>query len=185
MSFTHFLVVGAGFSGAVVARELVEALDCRVTLWEERDHLAGNCHTERDAQTGILLHRHGPHIFNTDRQRVWDYVNRFAPFRPYLNRVKASIPRGIFSFPINLHTINQFFGVRLNPEEARQFLAAKADRSLSQPRNFEEQALSRLGPELYRAFFYGYTRKAWGCEPRELPASFFSRLPVRFNYNDL
>ena len=183
MRATSVLVVGAGFSGAVVARELAEA-GYHVLVIDARDHLAGNCHTERDADTGVLVHRYGPHIFNTSNETVWRYVQRFGTWMPYTNRVKASIPRGIYSLPINLHTINQFFGLRLGPLQAEAFLASRASKEFPKPANFEEQALSFIGEELYRAFFYGYTRKQWGCEPRELPASILKRIPVRFNYND-
>ena len=181
---SHFLIVGAGFSGAVLARSLVEKLDCTVTILEERLHIAGNCHTERDPATGVMVHKYGPHIFNTSQPRVWEYVNRFGNFRPFVNRVKAITPRGVFSLPINLHTINQFFGKTLNPAEARAFIASLGDKTIVEPQNFEEQALKFIGRELYEAFFYGYTRKQWGCEPRELSASILKRLPVRFNYDD-
>ena len=180
----NYLVVGAGFSGAVLARELAEQLNCHVTIVESRSHIAGNCHTERDAASGVMIHQYGPHIFNTNRPHVWDYVNRFGLLRPYVNRVKASTSRGIFSFPINLHTINQFFGKKLDPAGARAFLESLGDKSIVEPRNFEEQALKFIGRELYEAFFYGYTRKQWGCEPSELPASILKRLPIRFNYDD-
>jgi UDP-galactopyranose mutase len=164
---------------------LVTQLDCRVTVIDSRSHVAGNCHTERDAATGVMIHKYGPHIFNTNRPHVWDYVNRFGVLKPYSNRVKASTSRGIFSFPINLHTINQFFGKKLDPAGARQFLAELGDKSIGEPCNFEEQALKFVGRELYEVFFYGYTRKQWGCEPAELPASILKRLPIRFNYNDV
>ena len=103
---------------------------------------------------------------------------------PYVNRVKASIDSGIYSLPINLQTINQFFGLRLDLLEAEAFLRGKASCEYPEPANFEEQALSFIGEDPYRAFFYGYTKKQWGCEPRELPASILKRIPVRFNYND-
>ncbi len=178
------LIVGAGFSGAVLARELSRQGDLQVLVIDERGHVAGNCHTERDDGTGIMVHRYGPHIFHTSRRDVWDYVRQFSEFGPYVNRVKASISRGVFGLPVNLLTINQFFGKRFSPAEARAFVASLADSSIGEPRNFEEQALKLIGCDLYQAFFYGYTRKQWGCEPRELPASILKRLPVRFNYND-
>lgn len=131
-----------------------------------------------------MIHQYGPHIFNTDREDVWKYVNRFAEFRPFVNRVKAVIGRGVFSLPVNLHTINQFFGRSFNPDQAREFIASLGDKSIGDPVNFEEQALKFIGRELYDAFFYGYTKKQWGCEPSELPASILKRLPVRFDYND-
>ena len=180
----HFLVVGAGFSGAVLARSLAEKMDCAVTILEERPHIAGNCHTERDAATGVMVHQYGPHIFNTSQPQVWEYVNRFGKFRPYVNRVKAVTPRGVFSLPINLHTINQFFGKTFTPAEARAFIHSIGDHSIAEPQNFEEQALKFIGRDLYETFFYGYTRKQWGCEPRELSASILKRLPVRFSYDD-
>ncbi|MCW1912680.1 NAD(P)-binding protein [Luteolibacter sp. GHJ8] len=178
------LIVGAGFSGAVLARQFADLGGIKSLVIDSRDHIAGNCHTERDAASGIMVHRYGPHIFHTDRIDVWNYVNRFGEFRPFINRVKASIDRGIFSLPVNLHTINQFFGTKLSPSQAREFIESKAERSIGEPANFEEQALKFIGRELYEAFFYGYTRKQWGCEPRELPAAILSRLPVRFNYDD-
>ena len=180
----HFTIVGAGFSGAVLARSLAEGLDCRVRIVEERPHIAGNCHTERDRATGIMVHKYGPHIFNTDQDLVWKYVNRFGTFRPFVNRVKAMTARGVFSLPINLHTINQFFGKTFNPATAKAFIESIGDKTIAEPQNFEEQALKFIGRDLYEAFFYGYTRKQWGCEPRELSASILKRLPVRFNYDD-
>ena len=180
----RFLIVGAGFSGAVLARELAENLGAKIEVIDQRDHLGGNCHTERDETSGVMLHKYGPHIFNTSHADVWTYVNRFGEFRPYANRVKAINGRGVFSFPVNLHTINQFFGTTLSPDEARTFIADRADQSIETPANFEEQALKFVGRELYEAFFHGYTKKHWGCEPRELPASILKRLPLRFNYND-
>jgi UDP-galactopyranose mutase len=179
-----YLIVGAGFSGAVLARELAERTQHKILVIDTRDHVAGNCHTERDSATGVMVHRYGPHIFHTSNQRVWDYVRSYAEFRPFVNRVKASIDRGVFSLPINLHTINQFFGKRLNPVQAKAFLATQGDASISDPQNFEEQALRFIGPDLYHAFFHGYTKKQWGCNPTELPASILQRLPVRFSYDD-
>jgi UDP-galactopyranose mutase len=180
----RILIVGAGFAGAVLARQLAEVENLPVLLIDSRDHLAGNCHTERDPETSILVHRYGAHIFHTDREDVWKYVQRFAEFRPFFHRVKATIARGVFPLPITLATINQFYGKRLSPDEAREFVAGLGDKSIGEPRNFEEQALKFLGRELYEAFFYGYSKKQWGCEPRELSASILKRLPVRFNYNE-
>ena len=180
----RFLVVGAGFSGAVVANELANGLDCTIDVIDERPHIGGNCYTERDKETGVMVHTYGPHIFNTDRKDIWDYVNRFIELVPYTNRVKAVYNGNVYSLPINLHTINQFFGKTFTPVEAREFIESIADNSIEEPRNFEEQAMKFIGKDLYKAFFYGYTKKQWGCEPTELPASILKRLPVRFNYND-
>jgi UDP-galactopyranose mutase len=183
MATSRYLMVGAGLSGAVIGRRLAEA-GAEVTVVDARPHVAGNCHTLRDSETGVLVHVYGPHIFHTDDAEVWDYVNRFETFLPYRNRVKATVAGRVYSLPVNLHTINQFFGLALRPDEARALIEAKADTSIRDPQTFEEQALRFVGPELYEAFFKGYTIKQWGCAPSELPASILKRLPVRFNYDD-
>ena len=177
------LVIGAGFSGAVIARELAEA-GYQVEVVDAREHVAGNCHTERDAATNIMVHVYGPHIFHTDNEEVWNYVQQFDRFMPYVNRVKTVVKDRVYSLPINLHTINQFFDVALRPEEAKKLIQSKADQTIAEPQNFEEQALKFIGPELYEAFFKGYTIKQWGIDPRKLPASILKRLPLRFNYDD-
>jgi UDP-galactopyranose mutase len=177
-------VAGAGFAGAVLARELAESGKYNVTVFDARPHVAGNCHTRRDERSGVMIHEYGPHIFNTSREDVWRYVRRWSEFGPYVNRVKAHTERGVFSLPINLLTINQFFGKKLTPAEARDFVGSLGDTGIEEPRSFEEQALKFLGRELYKNFFYGYTKKQWGVEPKELPASILKRLPVRFNYDD-
>ncbi|MFT3688919.1 UDP-galactopyranose mutase [Paenirhodobacter sp.] len=179
----NILCVGAGLSGAVIGRSLAEA-GHSVTVVDARSHVGGNCHTERDAATGVMVHVYGPHIFHTDDAEVWDYVNRFAAFRPYRNRVKTTSRGEVFSLPINLHTINQFYRKTLRPDEARAFIDEQADKSIADPQTFEEQALRFVGPDLYEAFFKGYTIKQWGVQPSELPASILKRLPVRFNYDD-
>jgi len=180
----RYLIVGAGFSGAILARQLAELAGVGSLVIDARLHVAGNCHTVRDPETSVMVHRYGPHIFHTNNLKVWDYVRRFGEFGPFINRVKASVPQGVFSLPINLHTINQFFGKRFDPAQAKEFLAQKSDSTIQVPKNFEEQALKFVGRELYEAFFFGYTKKQWGCDPRELPASILKRLPVRFDYDD-
>jgi len=180
----RFLIVGAGFSGSVLARELVDHLDCFVEIREERNHIAGNCHTYVDEETGITVHHYGPHIFNTDKKEIWDYFNHYSELRHYVHQVKAWHDGKVYSLPINISTLNQFFDKTFTPESAREFLNTLGDHSILHPDNFEEQAIRLLGEKLYKAFFYGYTKKQWGCEPRLLPASILKRLPIRFDYND-
>ena len=153
------------------------------TVIDERSHVAGNCHTDIDADTNILVHRYGPHIFHTDNTGVWDFVNRFARFRPYVNRVKAVVRGQVYSMPINLHTINQFFGKTLSPDAAAAHIKSLSE-PIENPSNFEEQALSMVGRDLYEGFFKGYTQKQWGTDPTELPAAILKRLPLRFSYDD-
>jgi UDP-galactopyranose mutase len=175
-------IAGAGFSGAVIARELADAGHA-VTVFDTRDHVAGNCHTQRDADTGVMVHVYGPHIFHTQHEHVWEYINRFGTMRRYNHRVKATSGGRVYSLPINLHTINQFFETTMGPAEARAFVAAKAE-PRTEMVSFEDQALAFVGRELYEAFLAGYTRKQWGTDPTHLPASILQRLPVRFTYED-
>src|SRR5437762_445891 len=133
-------VVGAGFSGAVIAHELAE-LGYKLDVFDARHHVAGNCFMQRDSHTGVMMHVYGPHIFHTSNERVWNYVRRFDEFMPFTNRVKAITRGRVFSLPINLLTINQFFGKAFSPSEARAFLASLSDHSIEHPRSFEEQAL--------------------------------------------
>jgi UDP-galactopyranose mutase len=178
-----FAIVGAGFSGAVIAHELAKA-GHQVTVFESRNHIAGNCFSKRDSSTEVMIHVYGPHIFHTDNEKVWNYVNQFTEFMPYINRVKTTSQSKVFSLPINLHTINHYFNKTFKPNEARIFIETLGDRSISDPQSFEEQALRFVGKDLYEAFFKGYTLKQWGCSPTDLPASILKRLPVRFNYDD-
>lgn len=179
----RFGVAGAGFSGAVVARQLADA-GHRVDVFDTRDHVAGNCHTARDDDTGVLVHVYGPHIFHTADTRVWEYANSFCEMVPYHHRVRTTAGGRVYQLPINLLTINQLFGTALGPDGARALLAAESDPTIGEPSNFEEQALKLVGRRIYETFLRGYTRKQWGVEPRELPASILTRLPVRFNYDD-
>lgn len=179
----NVLMVGAGLSCAVIGRKLAEA-GMAVTIIDSRSHIGGNCYTERDADTGVMVHIYGPHIFHTDDEEVWNYVNAFTTFKPYQNRVKTTSQGQVFSLPINLHTINQYYRKTMNPTEARAFIEEIADKTIEDPQTFEDQALRFVGRDFYEAFFKGYTEKQWGCSPRDLPASILKRLPVRFNYDD-
>jgi len=176
-------IIGAGFSGAVIANQLAKA-GYQVEVFESRPHVAGNCHSERDKETDVMVHVYGPHIFHTDNERVWAFVNEFGKFNSYTNRVKAITNGRVYTLPINLLTINQFFGKTFRPAEAQEFLASLGDKTIENPLTFEDQALRFVGRELYEAFFKTYTVKQWGLEPTQLPASILKRLPVRFNYDD-
>lgn len=181
---TDIAIVGAGFSGAVIARELALS-GFNVHVYDGRGHVAGNCHTQRDEATGVMTHVYGPHIFHTSDEEVWTYVNQFGEWMPYNHKVKATVGDQVYSLPVNLHTINQFYGRRFSPVEAQKFIEEKAKAcGVNEPQNFEEQGLKFVGKDLYEAFFAGYTRKQWGCDPKELPSSILKRLPLRFNYND-
>src|SRR5690606_29456793 len=133
---------------------------------------------------GVMIHVYGPHIFHTDDEEGWDYVNDRHRFMPYKNRVKTTSKAQVYSLPVNLHTSSQSFGQTFRPAEARALIEKRGDTTIADPQTFEEQALRFVGRDLYEAFFEGYTRKQWGCSPSDLPASILKRLPVRFNYDD-
>jgi UDP-galactopyranose mutase len=183
MRKNKILIVGAGLTGAVIGRKLAEA-GYAITIVESRAYVAGNCYTECDSETGVMVHVHGPHIFHTDNEDVWRFANEFAEFMPYELRVKATTGGKVFSLPINLLTINQFYGKTFNPLEAKRFIEAGVRKSSEAPVTFEDQALQFLGENLYEAFFREYPIKQWGLHPSKLPASVLKRLPVRFNYED-
>ena len=127
-----------------------------------------------------MVHTYGPHIFHTQHEHVWEYINRFGEMMPYRHRVKAISNGEMYSLPVNLTTINQFFGTDFTPQQAEDFIATKGDATITSPVSFEDQGLRFVGRELYDAFFAGYTAKQWGVDPRDLPASILARLPVRF-----
>jgi len=178
----NFAVIGAGFSGSVIANFLAKN-GHYVEVFESRQHIGGNCYTERHP-SGVLIHKYGPHIFHTNNKQVWDFVNGLSEFKPFINRVKVNFNNEIFSLPINLHTINQFYKSSFNPLQAERFISEISDQRILNPTSFEEQALKYVGKDLYEAFFKGYTQKQWGVSPKDLPASILKRLPLRFNYDD-
>ena len=139
---SRILVVGAGFSGAVVARQLAEAGHACLVI-DEREHVAGNCHTSVDPESGIMVHRYGPHIFHTDNDEVWTFVSRFCDWAPYRHAVYSTVEGRVFSLPVNLLTINQFFGKAMTPDEARTFVANVAVPT-EHPANFREQGIPGL-----------------------------------------
>ncbi len=181
----RFIVVGSGFFGAVFAERIANVLGERVVVLERRNHLGGNSYSEHDPETGIEYHRYGSHLFHTSSRDVWDYVNRFTAFTNYRHRVLTRHGGRMFTMPINLMTLNSFFGVDLTPGEAGAFIAERAAAEpYPNPANFEEKAISLIGRDLYEAFIQGYTAKQWETDPKLLPAEIITRLPVRFNYND-
>lgn len=177
-----YIVVGSGFFGAVFAQQMREA-GKTVLVLEKRDHIGGNCFSYDYEDTGITVHKYGTHIFHTSDERIWRYVNRFTEFNRYQHRVLTTHKGRVFALPINLGTINAFYGVNLRPDEAEGFLASKRE-PIAHPRNLEEKAIASIGRDLYEAFIQGYTRKQWGCDPRDLPASVISRLPIRTSFYD-
>lgn len=179
------LIVGAGFYGATIAERLSRKLGRRVVVIDRRPHIGGNAYSEPDRDTGIEVHRYGPHIFHTPNEAVWNYLRRFTGFNHYQHRGYTTYREQVYSMPINLGTICQFFGKSLSPSQARQLIASQAAEMEGRtPRNLEEKAVSLIGRPLYEAFIRGYTTKQWQTDPRELPEHIITRLPVRYTLDN-
>jgi UDP-galactopyranose mutase len=176
-----YMIVGAGFAGAVLAERLASA-GRKVLLLDRRPHIGGNAFDHHDA-AGILIHRYGPHIFHTNAEQIVRYLSQFTEWRPYEHRVLASVDGVLLPIPINRTTINAFFNVSLTETDIPAFLASKAQ-PVPITRTSADVVLSTVGPELYEAFFRGYTRKQWGVDPSELDKSVTARIPTRTNDDD-
>lgn len=174
-----YLIVGAGIFGSVFAYEAKKA-GKKVLVIDKRSHIGGNCYTQEVA--GIQQHVYGPHIFNTNNDAVWTYVNQFCSFEQYTHRVKVNYQGKIYSFPINLMTLSQLWGVT-TPAEASALLESKRIK-LDHPRNLEEWVQSELGQEIYETFYKGYSAKQWQRPCHEIPCGIGKRLPIRLNYDD-
>ena len=177
-----YLVVGCGFFGSVFAQQAHEN-NKSVLIIESRPHVGGNCYTYEYEDTGISVHAYGSHIFHTSDLDTWKYINRFTAFNQHQHRVLTAYRGKVYSMPINLGTINSFFGTNLRPEEVPAFLHGQRSCN-GKAANLEEQAIGMIGRPLYEAFIRGYTTKQWGCDPSDLPANIITRLPVRHSYHD-
>jgi UDP-galactopyranose mutase len=179
------LVVGAGLFGLTLARQAAEEHDAKVTVIDRRDHLGGNAYSEADPETGIEVHKYGAHLFHTSNTRVWEYVNRFTDFTPYVHKVYTTHRGVVYPMPINLGTINQFFESAYSPAGARELIQEQAgELAGTDPANLNDKGISLIGRPLYEAFIKHYTGKQWQTDPKDLPASIISRLPVRYTYDN-
>jgi UDP-galactopyranose mutase len=177
-----YLIVGAGFSGAVLAERLAAGSGKKVLVIERRSHVGGNAYDCYD-DAGILVHRYGPHIFHTNSERIWNYLSRFTAWRPYEHRVLAHVDGRLVPIPINLTTINTLYGLDLEPAGMEAFLAARAQPE-KQIRSARDVVTAAVGRELYEKFFEGYTRKQWGIDPSQLDKAVTARIPTRTNTDD-
>jgi UDP-galactopyranose mutase len=180
-----YVIVGSGFFGSVLAERIANKLKEKVIVIEKRNHIGGNCYSLDDRETGIHYHLYGTHIFHTSNSRVWEYINRFTEFNNYYHQVLTTYKGKTYQMPINLETINSFYGTNLKPFEVDNFLKKETEKAgIKQPSNFEEKAVSMIGKPLYDAFIKGYTIKQWQKDPKEMPESIIKRLPFRKNYNE-
>lgn len=177
-----WLVVGAGFAGSVIAQQLASQRNEQVLLIDRRSHIGGNAFDRYD-DAGVLIHQYGPHIFHTNSKMIFDYLSQFTAWRFYEHRVLANVDKMLLPIPINLDTVNRLYGLKLTSEELEGWFAEQAE-PVSEIRTSEDVVVSKVGRDLYRKFFEGYTKKQWGVYPSELDKSVTSRVPTRTNRDD-
>ena len=176
-----YLVVGAGLYGAVFARQAADA-GKKVLVIDRRGHIGGNVYTEK--VEGIDFHKYGAHIFHTNNEAVWRYVNRYVSFNRFTNSPVANYKGELYSLPFNMYTFNKMWGV-VTPDQAREKIETqRREAGILEPRNLEEQAISLVGVDIYEKLIKGYTQKQWGRPCRELPSFIIKRLPVRFTFDN-
>lgn len=177
----NYLIVGAGLFGAVFANECTKSGKTCLVI-DKRGHIGGNSYTENIE--GINVHKYGPHIFHTDDEEIWRYMNSFAPFNRFTNAPVARFNDEIYNLPFNMNTFNKMWGV-ITPQEAKAKIAEQIkSEGITEPKNLEEQAVSLVGRDVFEKLVKGYTEKQWGRKCSELPAFIIKRLPVRFTYDN-
>lgn len=177
-----YLIVGSGLFGATFAHELTKA-GKKCLVLEKRSHIGGNVYTEN--REGINVHIYGIHVFHTSNKEIWDYINQFAEFNNFVNRPKVNFKGKLYSFPINLLTLYQLWGVTTPQEAQKKLVESRVDiNDPLGPKNLEEWCLSQIGTELYETFIKGYTQKQWMTDPKLLPTSIIKRIPIRTNFDD-
>lgn len=176
------LIVGSGLYGSTCAYELSQQ-GHKVVVVDKRNHPGGNVYTRYNEDAQCHEHVYGSHIFHTNSKEIWDYVNKFTEFVPYYHRVKAVSRDVAYSFPVNLLTIQQIFGVH-DVNQARQIIQEDCVTGLDPNLNLENYCLSTIGKTLYETFFQSYSKKQWNTDPKNIPAAVARRIPIRLNFND-
>lgn len=177
------IIVGAGISGAVIAERYASMLDKKVLIIEKRDHVGGNCYDYYD-EGGVLISKYGAHLFHTNHEDVWKYVNRFSDFTPYEHKVLASVDGKLVPVPVNITTVNNLLGTNIKNEKEMDEWLSKNQVKNDNPKNGREAALARVGEKLYEKIFRNYTKKQWDKYPEELDATVLNRIPVRNSFDD-
>jgi len=182
MKNADIVIIGAGISGAVLAERYAK-IGKKVLIIEKRDHIAGNCYDYID-ENGILVSKYGAHLFHTNEEDVWQYINQFCEFYPFEHKVIAKVDGQLVPIPVNINTVNKLFGTSISTEaEMKQWLDENR-LPIDTPKDGREAALNKVGQVLYEKMFRHYTKKQWDKYPEELDASVLDRIPVRSNYDD-
>ncbi|WP_312622345.1 FAD-dependent oxidoreductase [Agrobacterium pusense] len=178
------LVVGAGFAGACYARTLAEA-NYKVLVIDQRPHVGGNAFDFID-ENGIRRHQYGPHLFHTNNEKVVEWVSKFGAWVPYLHKVRAKLSDDTFvPLPINLETINVFFGLKLETEEQVRAHLGSIALKIKNPQNAAEHLYSTIGKDLTDIFFRRYTKKMWSLDLEDMSVDVVKRIPLRFDRSEL
>jgi UDP-galactopyranose mutase len=177
-----YLIVGAGFAGAVLAERLASQLGKTCLVIDRRRHVAGNCY-DAHTDSGVLIHQYGPHYFRTNSDRIREYLGGFTDWHPVEYKILSWTGGRYWQFPINLNTFEQLIGRPSNSDEMEEYFE-KRRVPIANPANSEEVIVSQVGWELYEMFFKNYTRKQWNLDPKELDASVCGRIPIRNNRDD-
>ena len=179
------VIVGSGFFGSTIAERITTTSNLNVAVLESRNHIGGNSYSEVNDETQIEYHKYGSHLFHTNSEKIWEYCSRFTKFNNYRHKVFTIHNNQMYSMPINLGTINQFYKTNYSPEQAKTKITEQSHNNADEEiLDLESKAISLIGEDLYNAFIKGYTTKQWQTDPRDLPASIITRLPVRYNYNN-
>ena len=180
MTKYQYLIVGAGFFGSTIARKLTDA-GKKCLVIEKLPHIAGTAY-DKKWENGIIVAEYGAHILHTQSDEVWNFLCQFGKINQFINKPKVLSNNKVYSFPINMMTLHQLWGV-VTPQQAEEKLKSVRIHH-EHPKNLEEWILSQVGQEIYELFIYGYTKKQWMKEPRELPSSIIQRLPIRLTYEE-
>lgn len=175
-----YLIVGAGLFGSVFAREMTDSGKTCIVI-DKRNHIAGNVYSKEI--DGINVHMYGPHIFHTDKEHVWRYVNRFTKFNHFRYEPIANYKGELYNLPFNMNTFHQMWGIN-TPEEARKIIVKQSSEVKGEPKNLEEQAIKLVGRDIYEKLIKDYTEKQWGRECKALPAQIIKRLPIRMRFDN-
>lgn len=174
-----FVIVGAGFFGAICANELHKK-KFKVLVIDKRDHIGGNCYTE--IKDNINIHKYGPHIFHTSNKKIWEWINQFAEFNDFIFNPVANYKNEIYSLPFNMWTFSKLWKIT-HPEQAKEIILNQSKIIINEPQNLKEQAIKLVGLDVYKKLIKGYTEKQWRKKATDLPPEIISRLPVRFSYD--
>lgn len=180
MKYIDYLIVGSGLFGSIFAHEATKR-GKRCLVIDKRSHIGGNIYCEN--KDHINIHKYGAHIFHTNNQIVWNYINQFSKFNNFINTPIANYNGEIYNLPFNMNTFSKMWNIS-TPKEAFDIINKQRAIIKQPPRNLEEQAISLVGIDIYKKLIQGYTEKQWGRPCNQLPAFIIKRLPVRYTYNN-